>query len=230
MNFYRIIIVTLVTLLVGILYIGYRVSQKDEVLPVQQMQIDGYIKRPVLQENEYHYRTSGVVRTDYTPEYADYTPDQDTLATYISKRYYVSKIYALQVVSVVYDTAARTHTDPMILLAIISVESRFNQHAMGTQGDIGLMQISPRWQQQLILEGGGEWPAWEVESNILLGARVLKRCMNQTKDITHALACYNTGPKYVGLIVDRQLRFQKLIKPKAVKKAPKVSKVMTTKV
>ena len=41
------------------------------------------------------------------------------------------------------ETSNRNHMDPVFLMAVISQESRFNPEALGTHGEIGLMQIKP---------------------------------------------------------------------------------------
>ena len=149
--------------------------------------------------------------------YTEYQPHHDVLASYISKKYHVSYLFSLYIVDTAYNVAERTRNDPLMLLAIIGVESAFNPWAKGPADEIGLMQIHPKWQSTLILEMGGEWPMWQPEQNILAGARILGRNIRSAKDLPHALLIYNGGPQYVGRVINKYLEFQRVIRGKSTK-------------
>lgn len=134
-----------------------------------------------------------------------YDPSYERLAQNISRRFHVSETFSLQVVATAYEVGSRTKTDPLVILAIIRVESSFNPVSEGSQGDIGLMQLHPKWQMDRIIEAGGLLAAWEPETNILIGARVLRRCLNQQRDLALALQCYNGNAIYPGKVINEYI-------------------------
>ena len=84
----------------------------------------------------------------------------------------------------------RLELDPALILAIISVESRFNPVAESAMGAKGLMQVIPRFHAEKIASVGGEHRVFELEPNITVGARILKEYMRHTGDLFDALQMY----------------------------------------
>ncbi len=89
--------------------------------------------------------------------------------------------------------------DPMLVLALINVESRFHQTAVSTDGARGLMQILPLVANALAEEV--ELESWEGEkslddpiTNIKLGVFYLGYLKKSFRDLKLTLAAYNSGP------------------------------------
>ncbi|MGH7773032.1 MAG: lytic transglycosylase domain-containing protein [Candidatus Binatia bacterium] len=89
--------------------------------------------------------------------------------------------------------------DPMLVLALINVESRFHQTAVSTEGARGLMQIRPLVANALAEEV--ELEGWEGEkslddpiTNIKLGVFYLGYLKKSFRDLKLTLAAYNSGP------------------------------------
>jgi len=80
--------------------------------------------------------------------------------------------------------------DPMLILAVISVESRFNPIAESTMGAKGLMQVIPRFHIEKFDPFGGEKVVFEPEANIMVGAKILKEYIRRTGDLADALQMY----------------------------------------
>jgi soluble lytic murein transglycosylase-like protein len=83
---------------------------------------------------------------------------------------------------------------PELLLAIAKVESGLDPQALNrnTNGstDIGLMQINSRWKKSL----GENWrhlsdPCYSV----MVGAWILRQCVDRYGDNWDSVACYHTG-------------------------------------
>ncbi|HUE31247.1 MAG TPA: transglycosylase SLT domain-containing protein [Verrucomicrobiae bacterium] len=90
--------------------------------------------------------------------------------------------------------AARAHgVDPLLVLAVIRQESRFEPEAVSSAGARGLMQLLPATARQLAPAGAA--PALEdVATNIDLGTRLLARLLRQYEGaVVKALAAYNGG-------------------------------------
>ncbi len=98
-----------------------------------------------------------------------------------------------------FDAGKRYGMDPLLLISIAKVESNFNPRAVnvnknGTK-DYGIMQINSFWLEKYKIPK--EW-IFEPCYNIHFGAMVLKRCMDQYKNISLAVDCYNKGSKTKG--------------------------------
>jgi len=94
--------------------------------------------------------------------------------------------------------AAGAHgVDPLLVLAVIRQESRFEPEAVSSAGARGLMQLLPATARQLAADGApprAEPALEDVGTNIGLGTRLLARLLRQYDGATaKALAAYNGG-------------------------------------
>jgi len=105
------------------------------------------------------------------------------------------------VVPIVDRYARRFHLDPLMVLAVIQVESRFDPAAVSAQGAIGLMQLQGPTARDLALDLGLEWTGddllFDPDLNVLLGCAYLRRLMDRFGDQDAALAAYCSGPTLV---------------------------------
>src|SRR5471030_815708 len=83
-------------------------------------------------------------------------PEYVALARYLSHRYRISTDSAQSVVSAAYDAGEQFGLDPLLLLAVMAIESRFNPAARSVMGARGLMQIMPRQHKEKLVSYGGE--------------------------------------------------------------------------
>lgn len=83
-------------------------------------------------------------------------------------------------------TATKYGVDPILVLAIIQVESKGNPKATGGLGEIGLMQLRPEFHSGV---------TYEIGNNIRYGVRYLAhikdRCPNRND--LEWITCYNKG-------------------------------------
>jgi soluble lytic murein transglycosylase-like protein len=114
----------------------------------------------------------------------------DQLAAVVARRYKVAEEAAGAVVRTAYREARRQGLDPLLILAVIAVESRFNPFAASEQGALGLMQIVPRFHKDKLPEEGA--PAMlEPEANIAVGTRILKDSIRRGGSDEAGLQLYN---------------------------------------
>ena len=109
---------------------------------------------------------------------------------YLARRYRVSSEMTTSVVAKAHVIGAELKVDPMLILAVISVESRFNPVAESVMGAKGLMQVIPRYHSDKFEPLGGEKVAFDVQANIVVGAKILKEYIRRTGDIVDALQMY----------------------------------------
>lgn len=94
--------------------------------------------------------------------------------------------------------------DPLLILAIIDVESDFRDSAVSNMGARGLMQIQPVTLQFIAQREGIKLTAREIEADpalrVRLGVRYLKYLSTRFgNDLDLALMAYNAGPTRVYL-------------------------------
>ncbi len=105
------------------------------------------------------------------------------------------------VVPIVERYARRFRVDPLTVLAVIQVESRFDPTAASTQGAVGLMQLQPPTARGLANDLGLEWTGDDLlldpDINVMLGCAYLRHLMDRFGDQDAALAAYCSGPTLV---------------------------------
>lgn len=118
-------------------------------------------------------------------------PAQRALVDYLSRRFSIAAAPTALVVETAYRAAERTGLDPLLVLAVISVESRFNPIAESVMGAKGLMQIIPKYHLKRLNEHGGEDAVLDPQSNILVGAQILQEYVYRTGTLEAGLQFYN---------------------------------------
>ncbi|MBT5232117.1 MAG: lytic transglycosylase domain-containing protein [Methylococcales bacterium] len=79
--------------------------------------------------------------------------------------------------------------EPELILAIIQVESNFDQYAISSAGARGLMQIMPFWIKEI---GSPKDDLFNIKTNLRYGCAILKQYLKRDKgNLTRALARYN---------------------------------------
>ena len=118
-------------------------------------------------------------------------PGQRVLVDYLSRRFYIATEATERMVGAAHRAAREVGLDPLLVLAVISVESRFNPIAESVMGAKGLMQIIPKYHRAKLDALGGEEAVLDPESNILLGARILQEYIYRTGTVEGGLQFYN---------------------------------------
>jgi soluble lytic murein transglycosylase-like protein len=118
-------------------------------------------------------------------------PAQPILAKYLSRRFLVATAASERMVGAAFRAAREVGLDPLLVLAVISVESRFNPIAESDMGAKGLMQIIPKYHPAELAAVGGEAAVWDPEANIAAGARILQEYVYRTGTLEAGLQFYN---------------------------------------
>ena len=117
-------------------------------------------------------------------------PAQERLVRYLSRRFQVAAESIETMVDAAWRAAGSTNLDPLLVLAVISIESRFNPLAESPYGAKGLMQIIPRYHQKRIAAQGGEAALLEPEANIVVGTQILQEYVRRTGTLEGGLQYY----------------------------------------
>ncbi len=112
------------------------------------------------------------------------------LSEYVAKRYRVSQDVAFDLVSLAYKAGRELQLDPLLIIAVISVESGFNPIAESVTGAKGLMQIIPKYHGDKLEEYGGPGAVFDPATNIQVGALILKEYIRRTGNVGIGLQMY----------------------------------------
>lgn len=158
------------------------------------------------------------VRLDPSP----LPPSAETLAGVVARRYRIALASAREVVATAVQEGRRNGLDPVLILAVIAVESRFNPIAESEQGAIGLMQIVPRYHADKLAEVGSA-SGLAPHANIAVGARILRESILRGGGEAAGLQLYNGSPDdetraYAGRVQAERRRLEDAL-PKAGRRA-----------
>lgn len=116
---------------------------------------------------------------------------QQLLVTnWLSKRYRVANDAIDMLVSASYLTAKETKLDPLLILSVIAIESRFNPFSESPVGAQGLMQVMSKVHKDRFNELGGVKAALNPVANIKVGAMILRDCVKAAGSIEGGLKRY----------------------------------------
>jgi soluble lytic murein transglycosylase-like protein len=116
--------------------------------------------------------------------------EQRLVTEFIAKRYRVSEQAVAGFVSTAYRAGDQYAVDPLLILAVMAVESRYNPVAESQVGAKGLMQVMPKFHLDKLSDHGGEHAVLEPEVNIVVGARILREYLRRLGDTEAALQMY----------------------------------------
>lgn len=120
-------------------------------------------------------------------------PKYQVIAGYLSRRYRVASDAIEQLVSGAFDAGRKVGIDPLLILAVMAVESKFNPIAESGMGAKGLMQVIPRFHKDKLVEHGGPDSVLDPMTNILVGARILKEYTRRAGSVEAGLQLYSGG-------------------------------------
>jgi soluble lytic murein transglycosylase-like protein len=121
---------------------------------------------------------------------AESAREQRLVTEFIAKRYRVSDQAVAGFVTTAYVAGAQYSLDPLLILAVISIESRYNPVAESTMGAKGLMQIIPKYHLEKLSDHGGEQALLDPQVNIRVGTRILREYQRRLGDTEAALQMY----------------------------------------
>jgi soluble lytic murein transglycosylase-like protein len=150
------------------------------------------------------------------------------LSEFVARRYHVSQDVAFDLVTLAHDAGSQLQLDPLLIIAVIAVESRFNPIAESRAGAKGLMQIIPKYHGDKLEEFGGEQAVFEPAANIHVGARILKEYLRRTGSLGIALQMYagalgDNEDQYTRKVLNEQYRLQEVVSPSRHRPAPPVA-------
>ncbi|HYG54540.1 MAG TPA: transglycosylase SLT domain-containing protein [Burkholderiales bacterium] len=144
-------------------------------------------------------------------------PQEQALVAHLSRRFYIASEAAERMVGAAFQAAREVGLDPLLLLAVIAVESRFNPVAESVMGAKGLMQIIPRYHRDKLADVGGDAAVLDPESNIHVGARILREYVQRMGSLEGGLQFYNGALRdgsasYAGRVMAERQRLDEVLR------------------
>lgn len=120
------------------------------------------------------------------------TPDARhyALISHLSQRYRIARDALEDLVGAANDAGRKLGLDPVLILSVIAVESRFNPIAESEMGAKGLMQVMPQHHKARLAAFGGIDAVLEPSINIFVGAQILKDCIRRGGGLQAGLQLY----------------------------------------
>jgi soluble lytic murein transglycosylase-like protein len=115
---------------------------------------------------------------------------QKRVTQWIAKRYRVANDATNMLVTAAYGTARDINLDPLLILAVMAIESRFNPFAESPVGAQGLMQVMSKVHYDKFEEIGGPRSALNPVVNIKVGAMILKEYVKSGGSVEAGLKRY----------------------------------------
>jgi soluble lytic murein transglycosylase-like protein len=120
---------------------------------------------------------------------------------YVAKRYRVSNDALLPVFATAQAAGRDLKLDPLLIIAVIGVESGFNPLSQSVVGAQGLMQVLPRFHKDKLPSDAGELPFFDPMTNVQVGAKVLKESIHRNGGVENGLQ------QFAGAINDPERRY-----------------------
>lgn len=124
---------------------------------------------------------------------------------WVAKRYRVSGEALEPALSVAEVSAREAGLDPLLIVAMMAIESSFNPKAESHMGAQGLMQVIPRWHMDKIGEDAGADALFDPVFNVQVGTLVLVEGLQRYGSLQAALQYYG------GARSDPEARYSKRV-------------------
>lgn len=108
----------------------------------------------------------------------------------VAQRYRVSPEALLPVFEAAQNAGHQWRVDPLLIVAVISIESRFNPFSHSAMGAQGLMQIIPRYHQDKLPKDAGHMALYDPVTNVQIGTRILQEFIQRQGGLMEGLQYY----------------------------------------
>ena len=117
-------------------------------------------------------------------------PAMGAALDYVAQRYRLAPEALLPIFETAQAAARERKIDPLLIIAVIAIESRFNPFSQSPVGAQGLMQIIPRFHQDKVQKTAGEQPFLDPVMNVRLGAHILQESIRRQGGLVEGLQYY----------------------------------------
>lgn len=133
------------------------------------------------------------------------SPALKRVGSYVAKRYRVSESALRAPLVRAQRSGHELGIDPLLIVAVMAIESSFNPLAESTVGAQGLMQVIPRFHMDKIGDDADDAALFDPDTNVRVGSLVIKEGLQRYGSLTRALQYYG------GALKDSQARYAKKV-------------------
>jgi soluble lytic murein transglycosylase-like protein len=142
--------------------------------------------------------------------------EEGAVAAFIARRYRVADEAASDYVAAAYRAGRQLAVDPLLVLAVMAVESRYNPVAESHVGAKGLMQVLPRFHLDKLAAHGGEQALLDPDVNIEVGTQILREYLHRFGVTVTALQQYagamdEPTTQYANKVLAERSRLQRVL-------------------
>jgi len=142
--------------------------------------------------------------------------EEGAVAAFIARRYRVADEAASDYVAEAYRAGRQQAVDPLLVLAVMAVESRYNPVAESHVGAKGLMQVLPRFHLDKLAAHGGEEALLDPDVNIEVGTQILREYLHRFGETVTALQMYagamsEPTTQYANKVLAERSRLQRVL-------------------
>lgn len=148
--------------------------------------------------------------------------EQQRVTRWLAKRYRIAGSASRMLVGAAWESAGEVKLDPLLILAVMAIESRFNPFAESAVGAQGLMQVMAKVHHDKFDDHGGLNAALNPVANIQVGAQILKELIRRAGSIEGGLKMYvgaanmESDNGYAGKVMAEHARLQAVAAGKPV--------------
>jgi soluble lytic murein transglycosylase-like protein len=144
-------------------------------------------------------------------------PDREraALATYLADRYRLDRNRVRVFVDAAHEAAEASALDPLLVLAVMGVESSFNPAARSRYGATGLMQVVPKFHRDRLAEHGGDAALFDPRVNAQVGTEILKEYLRRSGSLSAGLQRYagwqDDERRYARKVISEKERLRRVV-------------------
>ena len=138
---------------------------------------------------------AGVAEDPFAEDEGALSAEMARVRDWIADTYRVSETALEPALAAAETSAQELGFDPLLIVAIMGVESSFNSRAVSHMGAQGLMQVIPRYHKDKIGPDAGRNALFDPQTNVRVGTLVLHEGLQRYGTMQRALQYYNGSLK-----------------------------------
>ncbi len=157
----------------------------------QEMAFASMLELPERKSTESHGLITGVPVVQQGVDNVQVnTLEQQRVMTWLAKRYRIAQTASKMLVEAAYSAGHEVRIDPLLVLSVMAIESRFNPFAESAMGAQGLMQVMAKVHHSKFDDHGGSKSVLNPVANIQVGAQILKDAIRRSGSVEAGLKLY----------------------------------------
>lgn len=116
--------------------------------------------------------------------------EEQRVSSWLARRYRIASSASKMLVEAAYISSHEVRIDPLLILAVMAIESRLNPFAESAVGAQGLMQVMAKVHHDKFQDHGGVKAALNPVANIKVGALILKDYVRRGGSVEAGLKLY----------------------------------------